>query len=414
MRGVHTESAQRVVVRSQAIFKSALGLIPGGTSMPLSCSDADGRTPLYIVKASGCGVTDVDGHDYIDYTCGRGMVLLAHGDQRVVVAVDKASSKGLSDGLPIESEVRLAELIIARIRGVEMVSLVGSAMEALLLAIRTARRHTGRSEVIRFAGCHDGTVDMLTSASAVLPFNDLNAVKQQFTRHRGKIAAVVVEPTPSRMGLVPAADGYLAGLREICHKREALLIFDESATAFRAGPGGASDRLGVIPDLAVLGSIIGGGLTLGALGGRRDLMQSIASSEHVGERILLGGNPLAIAAGIATLQATAEEGFYEALDAAAAKLEEGLRAAAAAAAIPVRIHRVGSLLSVFFTDTDVVDWTTAQTSDTSRYARWRAALLERGVLIPPSPHECLFLCAAHGEEHIARTVAAAAEAFNTL
>lgn len=411
---VEMDSAQHIAARSQALFKSALGLIPGGTSMPLSCSDAEGRTPLYIAKATGCGVTDIDGHEYLDYTGARGMILLGHGDQRVVVAMDKAASKGLSDGLPIESEVRLAELIISRVRGVEMVSLTPSASEAILLAIRIARRHTGRTDIVRFEGCQDSTAEMLTPASAVLPYNDLSAVRNYLTRHRGKVAAIVLEPTATRMGLVPAAEGFLAGLRALCHKREAVLIFDETATAFRVGPGGASDRLGVVPDLSVYGSLIGGGMALGALGGRRDLMLTIAEPDNAGERGWLGGNPLAIAAGIATLQATADEGFYESLDTNAAALEAGLRHEAEAAGVTVRVHRVGSLLSVFFTDKHVTDHTTAHATDVDRYSRWRSALLERGVLLPASPFDCLYTSAAHGEDHVNRTIAAAADAFKTV
>jgi glutamate-1-semialdehyde 2,1-aminomutase len=432
---VEERTSQSPTEKSEVAHKTALRLIPGGTNSP---ADASGtRPPLFVSKARGALLTDLDGNEYIDYACARGALILGHADERVVVAIDKAASKGYSLGAPTESEARLAELLVSRLPKIDMVKVVNGTVEATGGAIRLARAFTGRERIVRFEGCYHGPVDALLGGVAyggaapnavhitgmperatrdtfVLPYNDPDAVDTLFADQGDAIAAVILEPVAAHMGLIPPAEGTLARLRTQCDRHGALLIFDESVTGFRVGFGGAAARYDVTPDLVCLGPIVGGGLSLAALAGRKEIMGLSSSNEDLHLCHTLHGNPLAIAAGIATLQATAEEGFYETLEALASRLEEGLRAAAADAALPIRLTRVGSILGLFFTDSDVSCFSSARLTDADRFAGYARSMLERGVFVTPDPLDCMFVSAAHTEEQIDQTIEAAHEALRLL
>jgi glutamate-1-semialdehyde 2,1-aminomutase len=415
-------------------MERARRVLPGGVNSPVRAYRAVGGEPVVLAAGSGAVVTDVDGNEYIDYVASFGPLILGHAHPAVVGAVRDAAERGTSFGAPTEAETELAERIVEAVPSIELVRLVNSGTEATMSALRLARAATGRDLILKFDGCYHGHADgLLASAGSgvatfalpdspgvpeafaaqtlVVPFNDLEAVERTFAAHAGAIACVIVEPVAGNMGLIPAADGYLAGLREICDRHDALLLFDEVITGFRVAPGGAQQRFGVTPDLTALGKVIGGGLPVGAYGGRLDLMERMAPQGDVYQAGTLSGNPLATAAGIAALDTlAADEGAYARLDKLSARLQEGLAGAAADAGIALSVSRIGSALTPFFRDGLPGDYAAARECDLDAFGRFHRAMLERGVLAPPSQFETWFVSLAHDERLIDRTVAVAAEA----
>jgi glutamate-1-semialdehyde 2,1-aminomutase len=424
----------RTTEKSESAFRAAREVLPGGVSSPVRAFGAVGGTPRFIARGDGALMTDVDDNTYIDYVGSWGPLILGHADERVVAAVSKAAARGCSFGAPTESEVRLAEMVIARVASVEMVRFVNSGTEATMSAVRLARGFTGRDGIVKFEGCYHGHVDALlvkagsgaltfgtpsspgvpagtTRDTFLLPYNDVDAVKRLFADRGDRIAAVLVEPVAGNIGCVPPKDGFLSGLQEVCNQHGALLIFDEVMTGFRVAPGGAQELYGIRPDLTCMGKVLGGGLPMAAYGGRRDVMEKISPVGPVYQAGTLSGNPLAMAAGIATLEALAEEGVYATLEARSARLAAGLADAARQAGVPAYHTRVASMLCTFFTQGPVTDLASASASDTRAYARFFHAMLDRGVYLAPSQFECMFVSTAHTDELIDWTVEAAAEAF---
>jgi glutamate-1-semialdehyde 2,1-aminomutase len=422
--------------KSQNLFIHAQTLIPGGVNSPVRAYRAVGRTPPFILRAKGCRIYDVDGHSYIDYVGSWGPMIVGHAHSQVVNAIKRAANHGTSYGAPTPLEVRLAEMLVAAVPSMAMVRLVSSGTEAVMSAIRLARAATKRDLIIKFDGGYHGHADSLLvkagSGAATFglpdspgvpaelarqtltaPYNDLAATGRLFDAHPGTIAAVIVEPIAGNMGVVLPEPGFLQGLRKLATEHGALLIFDEVISGFRASYGGAQALYRVAPDLTCLGKIIGGGLPVGAYGGRRDLMEQIAPAGPVYQAGTLSGNPLAVSAGIATLKLLQKSNVYESLEAKGVQLEAGLTDTAKAAGVPVQINRAGSVLTVFFTTTPVRDYAAAKTSDTARFARFFSAMLDAGVYLPPSQYEAWFLSLAHTEREIDRTIKAARAAFAT-
>jgi glutamate-1-semialdehyde 2,1-aminomutase len=395
-----------------------------------------GRDPLFIDSAAGALLRDVDGNEYIDWVCSWGPLILGHADPGVVAAVTEAAAHGTSFGAPTPREIELAEQISERVPSVQMVRMTSSGTEATMSAIRLARAVTGREKILKFAGAYHGHVDgllaeagsglatqgipaspgVLASAAAetvIVPWNAPAAVREAAQRH--KFAAILAEPVPANMGLVPPADGYLQKLREVADDNEALLIFDEVISGFRVARGGAQDRFRVLPDLTVMGKIVGGGLPAAAYGGSRELMERIAPAGDVYQAGTLSGNPLAVSAGLATLRAL-DDAAYEQLAATTEALAAGIRDAAAAAGLAgaVQIESLPGLMTVFFSDQPVHDYAAAARCDTDAYGAWCRALLELGVYPPPSQFETWFPSLAHHDEHVRRTAEAARAAFERV
>ena len=430
-----TEKRDTGTAKSEAAFNAAARVMPGSVGSTASAFRPAGGTPRVIAKGKGAVITDVDGNDYIDYVGAWGSLILGHTDDRVVVAIGKAAARGLAFGGPTEAETQLAELIVARVPSIETVHFVNSGTEAAMSAIRLARGITGRDKIITFEGCYHGYCDALpvqagagatmpgeqsspgvpagtTDDTLVLPYNDLRAVETVLRQHGDQVAAVLVEPIGGNMGCVPPNKGYLEGLRRLCTEHEAALIFDEVMTAFRVSPGGAQQLYDVQPDLTCLGKIVGGGLPMAAYGGRREIMENVSVVGDAYPAGTFSGSPLATAAGIATLQALAEDDdVYESLDATGAKLAEGFRSAAEAAGVATYHTRVGSMMCTFFSSGPVTDYASAARCDTRAYAAFFHAMLDRGVYLAPSQFGCLFVSLAHTDEQIDATIAAAAEAF---
>ena len=419
--------------RSAALFAEAQRVIPGGVDSPVRAFRAVGGDPVFVARAAGPRITDVDGNTYLDYVGSWGPMILGHAHPQVIKAIQAAAERGTSYGAPTEQETVLARLVIECLPSIELVRFVSSGTEATMSALRVARGFTKRDRLVKFDGCYHGHVDALlvkagsgaqtfgipdsqgvpadvARATVTLPFNNLAAVREAFRAAGGEIAAVIVEPVVGNMGVIPPRPGFLEGLREVTAAHGALLIFDEVITGFRVALGGAQARYGVRPDLTCLGKIIGGGLPVGAYGGRRDVMACVAPLGPVYQAGTLSGNPLAMAAGIETLSLLRRPGVYEGLERMAARLEEGLRRAAADAGVPAQVNRVGSMLTGFFTATPVTDADTARTTDTAAYGAFFRGMLARGVALAPSQFEAAFVSTAHGEEEIRATVAAAREA----
>ena len=409
---------------SERLFDRARRLIPGGVNSPVRSFGAVGGTPPFIVSGSGAHVRDADGNGYVDFVGSWGPLILGHAHPAVVEAVQRAAADGTSFGAPTERELELAELIVRVMPSIEMLRQVNSGTEAAMSAIRVARAYTGRSKLLKFNGNYHGHADGLlvkagsgaatygvpTSAGVppgyaaetlVAEYNDLASVEALFDANVNQIAAVVVEPVAGNMGVVPPADGFLTGLRNLCDDNGALLIFDEVITGFRVAYGGAQERYRMRPDLTCLGKIIGGGLPVGAYGGRAEVMQVVAPLGPAYQAGTLSGNPLATAAGIACLHELAKPGVYDTLEALGAEAEAGLLAAGDATGVPLTVNRVGSMLTAFFTESSVSTWDEAASSDTGQYAAFFHGLLERGVYVAPSQFEAAFVSLAHTAEDVA-------------
>jgi len=419
---------------STRLFAAAQELLPGGVDSPVRAFLAVGGDPLFFERGRGARVWDADGGEYIDWMCSWGPLILGHADPRVVAAITEAVAAGTSFGAPNRREVELAALVHEQMPSVEMLRFVSSGTEATMSLLRLGRAATGRDKVIKFRGCYHGHVDSLlvkagsgaltlgipgtpgvtqgTAADTlVAEYNDLASVERLLDANRGDVALVIVEPVAGNMGVVPPAEGFLQGLRGLTTARGVLLVFDEVISGFRAGPGGAQELYGVTPDLTALGKIIGGGMPVGAYGGRRELMEMVAPSGPVYQAGTLSGNPAAMAAGIATLRALAEPGIYDRLETTAAALQAGLRNAAREAGVPLTVNRAGSLLTPFFTDRPVTNDTDALTADTARFGTFFRAMLGQGIYLPPSQFEAWFVSTAHGGDEVDATVAAARAAF---
>jgi glutamate-1-semialdehyde 2,1-aminomutase len=413
--------------RSEEIFRRATDVLVGGVNSPVRAFRAVGGDPIIVDHAAGARLWDADGNEYIDYVCSWGALILGHAHPRVVEAVADQARRGTSYGMPTELEVELASRIRKAIPSCEKVRFVSSGTEATMSAVRLARATTGRDLVIKFEGCYHGHADsFLSEAGSGLatlgiaacpgvpqalaeltlnaPYNDAAAVEQLFEAHRGKIAAVIVEPVAANMGVVPPKPGFLEALRGLTTRHGALLIFDEVITGFRLCYGGAQSMFGITPDLTTLGKIIGGGLPVAAYGGRRDLMDRVAPLGPVYQAGTLSGNPLAMSAGIASLDLLAAPGFYDALEARSRRLGDGIAAAVKETGAPARAVRVGSLLTLFFSREPVTNYAKAKNSDTERFAAFFRAMLDRGIFLAPSQFEALFVSSAHTDADIDRTI----------
>jgi len=433
-----------VRVRSRDAFERARRVIPGGVNSPARAFGAVGGQPIVMARGRGAYLYDVDGNEYLDYIGSWGPLILGHCHPRVMAAVEEALRQGSSFGAPTERETELAELIVAAVPSIEMVRMVSSGTEASMAAIRLARGFTGRDVIVKFAGCYHGHVDSLlvqagSSATTLgvpnspgvpagcardtlsLQFNDVEAVAEAFQAHGDRIAGVILEPVVGNMGLVWPTREFLGTLRRLTEKHGALLIYDEVMSGFRVAYGGAQqlfralgwDDVG-LPDLTVLGKIVGGGLPVGAYGGRAEVMQKISPSGPVFQAGTLSGNPLAMASGIATLKELRDHPPYERLDALTQRLCDGLTAACQQAGVPCQIQRAGSMITLFFASEPVVDYPSALRADVKRFARFFWSMMDRGVYLPCSQFEAAFVSAAHTEADIARTVAAAAESLREL
>ena len=419
--------------RSSELFEEAQRYIPGGVNSPVRAFKAVGGGPLFIDRGRGPYIWDVDGNKFIDYVGSWGPLILGHAHPLVVQAIEKAAGRGTSFGATTEAEIELAKMIVDAVPSVEMVRLVSSGTEAVMSAIRLARGYTGRDKIVKFEGGYHGHSDSLlakagsgvatfgipdsagvprtmTADTLVLPYNDIAAVRMLFESMGPEIACAVIEPVAGNMGVVIPKPGYLADLRELTHKYGIVLIFDEVITGFRLSYGGAQELYGVIPDMTTLGKIIGGGLPLGAYGGRREIMEQVAPVGPVYQAGTLSGNPVAVAAGIETLRILRDQNPYAELEAKTARLGDALASAAGQGGIDLQVNQIGSMMTAFFTQEAVDDYATAKTSDTQRYAAFFRGMLERGIYLAPSQFEAAFVSTAHTDEDISRTIEAARNA----
>jgi len=423
--------------RSHELMAEAVRVIPGGVNSPVRAFRSVGAAPVFYDRAKGDRVWDADGNEYIDFVGSWGPMILGHTPDVVLDAVREQLAKGTSFGAPTELEVRMAETLVEVVPSIEMVRMVSSGTEATMSAIRLARGYTHRDKFVKFDGNYHGHSDALLVAAGsglitlgipstpgvtagaagdtiVLPYNDIAAVRATFESQGDKIAAIIVEPVAGNMGVVPPAPGFLEGLRSVCDEYGTVLIFDEVITGFRVALGGAQERFGVMPDLTTLGKIIGGGFPVGAFGGRAEIMEALAPVGPVYQAGTLSGNPVAMVAGLALIDALRQPGTYERLEAAGERLASGLLAAAKAAGVPSFGTRVGSMSCLFFTDETVTDWPSAATSDTDVYARYFRGMLDKGFTLAPSQFEAAFVGLAHSDGDIDAAVSAAGDVLAAL
>lgn len=423
--------------RSKELFEKAVKRIPGGVNSPVRACKSVGIDPLFISRAEGCYLWDSDGDRYIDYVCSWGPMILGHGSEVAVKALEQAISNGTSYGAPTEIEVEMAETIVEIVPSIDMVRMVNSGTEATMSAIRLARGYTGRSKILKFEGCYHGHADSLLvsagSGVATLGIPGSPGVPEDLARHTisvsynnpgevirafevyGKdIAAVIVEPIPGNMGVVLPGDGFLEMLRKITEENGSLLIFDEVINGFRVAPGGAQELFGIAPDLTCLGKIIGGGLPVGAFGGKKEVMERMAPVGDIYQAGTLSGNPLAMAAGLATLRALNAGDIYKELEEKGRAFFSGLKEAADSAGVDLTVNYVGSMGSIFFTDRPVTDFTSAKDSDSEKFVRYYSKMLSQGIYLAPSPFEASFVSTAHGDDIIAETLKCAEAAFKAL
>jgi glutamate-1-semialdehyde 2,1-aminomutase len=415
-------------------YQEACKWIPGGVNSPVRSARAVGMTPIFVKQGHGCWIVDEDGNRYVDHVCSWGPLIAGHAHPKVVEAISQTAMRGTSFGIPTRLEIAMAQKVVAMVPSIELVRMVSSGTEATMSAIRLARGFTGRSKLIKFNGCYHGHSDCLLVQSGSglatfgipgspgvpsevvqhtlsLPYNDLDQVKQAMAREGEQVAAIIVEPVAGNMGVVAPRPGFLAGLRQVCDDYGALLIFDEVITGFRLARGGAQELYGVLPDLTCLGKIIGGGLPVGAYGGKRAIMERVSPVGDIYQAGTLSGNPLAMSAGLATLELLEQPGVYEALEEKARYLVKGVGEAAAQAQVQVVTNRVGSMACTFFTGEPVADFADAQRADTRQYAVFFQEMLRRGVYLAPSQFEAYFVGLAHEKADLDHTIDAAAEAF---
>jgi len=424
-------------LKSEDLFRKALRLMPGGVNSPVRAFRAVGGEPLFVASGKGARITDVEGRSYLDYVLSWGPLILGHCHPQVMEALARVLETGTSFGASTPAEVELAEQIQAAFPSIERVRLVNSGTEATMAALRVARAATGREKILKFEGCYHGHSDSLlvkagsgvatlglpdspgvpralAELTITVPFNDSAALEEAFRVHDHQLAAVIVEPVAGNMGCVAPRAGFLARLRTLAAEQGTVLIFDEVLTGFRVAYGGAQQLYGIQPDLTTLGKIMGGGLPVGAYGGKAALMDLVAPAGPVYQAGTLSGNPLAVAAGLKTLELLRAPGFYERLDALAENLVAGLRAEADRASVALTINRVGSMFTPFFTAEAVTDYASAKKADTAAFGRFFRALRERGIYFPPSQFEAAFISSAHSEDDIAETIRAAGAAFTAL
>jgi glutamate-1-semialdehyde 2,1-aminomutase len=433
----HAESSKKPFAKSTEAFLEAKRYLPGAVNSPVRAFGGVDMTPLFVARAAGSKVYDIDGNEYIDYVGSWGPMIVGHAHPDVVEAIRTAASKGSSFGAPTLAETALAKKIVAAFPSIEKVRLVSSGTEAVMSAIRVARAYTKRDVIIKMGGCYHGHSDSLlvaagsgvaehgTASSAgvpdalarltiVIPYNDADVAEAAFRRHKDRIAAVLVEPIAANMGVVPPVDGYLPTLRELCSQNDALLIFDEVITGFRVARGGAQELFGIQADMTCLGKIIGGGLPAAAFGARDDIMDMLAPTGPVYQAGTLSGNPIATAAANATLDILADPDCYRKLESSAARLESGLASAAREAGVEVTINRVGSIMSCYFTGRAVRNFDDVRATDVHRFKKSFACMLQRGIYLAPSAYEAMFVSLAHTRSDIEKTIAAAGESFRQI
>lgn len=426
----HTTETDLHLTRSHVLFAEAQQLMPGGVNSPVRAFRGVGGDPVFIERASGPYLFDADGNRYLDYVQSWGPMILGHTYPSVLKAVNEASANGFSYGAPTAAESELAHLVIKCVPSIEMVRFVNSGTEATMSALRLARAYTRRNKIVKFSGCYHGHADMLlvqagsgvatmslpdspgvpaetTTNTLIAPYNDADAVEALFRTYPNEIAAIIVEPIAANMGLVPPQPGFLEELRRLTQAYGALLIFDEVMTGFRVALGGMQQRAGVVPDLTCLGKIIGGGLPVGAYGGRREIMELVAPVGPMYQAGTLSGNPLAMAAGIATLSELRKPGQYEKLERASRQLADGLVQAIQQSGVAAQLQRIGSMFTIFFTAQAVHNYADAKTSDTQRFAHFFWSMLRQGIYLPPSQFEACFVSLAFDDAMLEKTVQAA-------